>query len=48
MDITVVWKARKGLAFLVGYSIFVPGGFVEETGDDPLAHFFYLQTTVTF
>ena len=48
VDITIVWKPSKPLTFLLGYSIFVPGGFVEDTGPSPTTHFAYLQTRVTF
>lgn len=48
VDLTVVWKPNDPLSFLLGYSIFVPGGFVEETGGDPTAHFLYVQTRVKF
>ena len=48
VDITIVWKPSKPLSFLFGYSIFMPGGFVEDTGASPTTHFGYLQTRVTF
>lgn len=48
VDLTVTWKPSAPLSFLFGYSIFVPGGFVEDTGDDPLSHFLYLETRVIF
>lgn len=48
VDITVMWKPSNPVSILVGYSIFVPGGFVEDTGDDPTAHFGYVQVRVKF
>lgn len=48
VDLTLVWTPSDPLSFLLGYSIFVPGGFVEETGLDPTAHFIYIQTRVKF
>ena len=48
VDFTVTWKPSKALSFLVGYSIFVPGGFVEDTGASPTAHLAYLETRVVW
>ena len=32
----ILWKPNKPLSFL-------PGGFISQTGQDPVAHFFHLQ-----
>jgi hypothetical protein len=48
VDLTLSWKPNAALAFLLGYSLFLPGAFVEETGDDPVSHFLYLETRVIF
>jgi hypothetical protein len=48
VDLTVTWKPKDALAFLLGYSLFLPGGFVEDTGPSPVAHFIYLETRVTW
>jgi len=48
IDLTVTWSPRPALKLLLGYSIFLPGGFVEDTGDDPVAHFLYLQALLQF
>lgn len=48
IDFTATWKPRKGLSILFGYSVFFPGGFVEDTGDDPVSHFVYLEVRAWF
>ena len=48
IDFQVMWKPNKPLSFLAGYAIFLPGSFVSQTGQDPIAHFFYLQARAKF
>jgi hypothetical protein len=48
IDFTATWKPRKSLAVLFGWSLFLPGGFVSDTGDDPVAHFLYIEVRVVF
>jgi hypothetical protein len=48
VDLQIIWKPNKPLSFLAGYAIFVPGSFISQTGQDPLAHFFYLQARAKF
>lgn len=48
IDLVLVWKPNQPLSLEAGYAVFFPGGFVRDTGDDPTAHFFYLQTRVKF
>jgi len=48
VDLTIVWSPRKGIRFLVQYAIFVPGGFVRDTGNDPTSNVAYIQTSVKF
>lgn len=47
-DLLVKWKATKHLSFLAGYSHFFTGPFVEDTGANSDADFFYLQTALKF
>jgi len=48
VDLQIMWKPNKPLSFLAGYAIFLPGGFISQTGQDPVAHFFYLQARAKF
>lgn len=48
IDFTATWRPRKSLAVLVGWSLFLPGGFVSDTGDDPVTHFVYLEVRGVF
>ncbi|MHC4933158.1 MAG: alginate export family protein [Planctomycetota bacterium] len=48
IDLTAKWSATKSFTLLIGYSIFLPGGFIESTGDDPIAQFFYIQGHLKF
>jgi Alginate export len=48
IDLTFTWKPVKQVSFLLGWSIFFPGGFVEDTGDSPVTNFAYVQGRVTF
>lgn len=48
LDLKATWKPCKPLAFLAGWSHFIPGGFVDDTGQDRSADFFYLQAQLKF
>jgi hypothetical protein len=48
IDVTFTWTPVKQVSFLVGWAIFFPGGFVEDTGPSPTANFAYVQGRVTF
>lgn len=48
IDFTFTWKPARQVSFLLGWSIFFPGGFLEDTGDSPVANFAYVQGRVTF
>ncbi len=48
IDITFTIKSGKTVTFQIGYSIFIPGSFVSQTGADPTAHFGYVQIHVKF
>ena len=48
VDFTFTWKPVKQVSFLLGWSIFFPGGFVEDTGESPVSNFAYVQGRVTF
>jgi len=41
-------KISEFLEILGGYSFFIPGEFVKNTGPSPTAHWCFLQTTVFF
>jgi hypothetical protein len=47
-DVVVTWLPMKALAVELGWAIFLPGGFIEDTGPAPTAHFIYLQGLVRF
>jgi hypothetical protein len=48
LDLLVSWKPVTGLDLLAGWSRFVPGGFVADTGGGDAADFAYLQAGVAF
>ncbi len=48
IDISATWKPTKWASVHAGYSWFLPGSYVKETGPSSPANFFYLQTTFTF
>jgi len=39
------WKYVEGV---LGYSLFVPGSFFEDTGSSDLAHFLYTQVSLKY
>ncbi|MFH0728551.1 MAG: alginate export family protein [Pseudomonadota bacterium] len=47
-DLTLRYKPVAWLDLLGGYCIFLPGEFIERTGPDPPAQWFFLQTEMTF
>ncbi len=48
IDFSVIIKPNKKLSFLIQYALFLPGDFVDNTGDDPTTHAIYLQGRVKF
>jgi hypothetical protein len=48
VDLTAQKKVSKNLDLILGYCFFVPGKFIKLTGKSPLAHWFFLQTTINF
>lgn len=48
IDLTVRKKFAKFLEMLVGYSFFVPGEFVKNTGEHPMSQWYFLETTFYF
>jgi len=48
VDLTLTWVPVKQVSFLLGWAVFFPGGFVEDTGASPTAHFAYVQGRVKF
>jgi hypothetical protein len=48
IDFTVGWKTSNSLAIETGYRHFIPGGFVEDTGDSRALDVIYLQARVVF
>lgn len=48
IDLTVTWQPVKWANVLAGYSWFMPGDYVKDTGPASAANFFYLQTTFNF
>lgn len=48
LDITVKYKPTKGLVVLAGYSYFMAGGFIDDTGGGDDAQFGYLQVGTSF
>jgi len=47
-DATLTWKPMKAFAMLFGWSHFMPGGFVDDTGRDQSADFLYAQARLLF
>ena len=48
IDALLKYKWNKYANFMLGYSFFATGSFIEDTGVDKNAHFIYAQTTVYF
>lgn len=48
VDLTVRKKVAKFLEMLVGYSFFVPGEFIKNTGKHPTSQWYFLETTFYF
>ncbi|MCR4320377.1 MAG: alginate export family protein [Candidatus Brocadiaceae bacterium] len=51
VDLTVSYSLYKNVGILAGYSVFLPGDYIEDSlgaRDDFDTHWGYLQTTVTF
>jgi hypothetical protein len=47
-DLVVTWIPVKALSLELGWALFLPGGFIEDTGSSPTSHFVYLQGRVIF
>ena len=47
MDLLAKWQVVKQFEILLGYSHFFTGKFIEATGPDNDANFFYVQTNLT-
>jgi len=43
VDVVATFAWREGVNVQCGYGLFLPGTFVEDTGDSDIAHFGYLQ-----
>jgi hypothetical protein len=48
LEFLAEWKPTRELGFLVTYSLFAPGGFIEETGPSETIHFFALEAVFQF
>jgi hypothetical protein len=48
LDLVVSWKPVKGLALQAGWAVFLPGGFVDDTGGGSVANFGYAEAGVSF
>lgn len=48
IDLTLLWKVDAHSAFLLGYSHFFEGEFIQETGPSSDADFFYIQYQFKF
>lgn len=48
IDLHFTWQATKWASVHGGYSWFLPGAYVRDTGPASSANFFYLQTSFTF
>ena len=48
IDLTVKWGITEEVMLQTGWSYFLAGDFVSDTGDDPDANFFYVQAGVKF
>jgi len=47
-DVVLYWTPFKQFSMHFGYSIFLPGSFVSDTGDDPVSHFAWIQALLQF
>ena len=47
LDLLAKWQVVKQFEILLGYSHFFTGKFIEATGPDDAANFFYVQTNFT-
>ncbi|MEM8886303.1 MAG: alginate export family protein [Planctomycetota bacterium] len=47
-DIVVTWTPTKPFSLEFGWALFLPGGFIEDTGSSPTANFVYLQAFLQF
>ncbi len=47
-DLIITWKPSKPVKLDFGWTVFFPGGFIEETGASPTATFVWLQGRVIF
>lgn len=47
-DLTFTWTPSPPVSVQCGWSIFLPGSFVEDTGPSPTSQWFYLQGQVKF
>lgn len=48
IDMTAKIKVRDYLGLLAGCCIFLPGQFVEQTGESPVSRWYFLETTLNF
>jgi hypothetical protein len=48
IDLIVTWLPSKPVQVDFGWTTFIPGGFIEETGDSPTASFLWLMCRVVF
>jgi len=48
LDFSVRKKVSNHLELLGGYSFFIPGEFIKNTGKSPKAHWYFLETTLNF
>ncbi|MBE2180144.1 MAG: alginate export family protein [Chthoniobacterales bacterium] len=48
IDLTATWKPTSFLSLLVGYSWFLPGAYVDDTGPADPANFLYVQMELKF
>jgi hypothetical protein len=48
LDLTAIYKLNPHVALQAGYSLFLPGDYLADTGADDKAHFGYLQVQFDF
>ncbi|MDH3590779.1 MAG: alginate export family protein, partial [Planctomycetota bacterium] len=48
IDVYMTYAPKKNVTFLFKFALFLPGGFVNDTGPDETTTVFYLQTHVKF
>lgn len=48
LDFTATWRPAKWVSVHGGYSLFLPGAYVRDTGPASPANFVYVQTSFTF